>query len=161
MKQIELIEYILKIEKWANDRNLIKGSTPEKQTLKLMEEFGEMCSGIIRNDEKEIKDAIGDCFIGLVILSKQLNVNHELLITGSSGSCSGVHSLAISLGKLCFDYINNVENKILTCARKISRVANIFNFTIEECVMHAYEQIKDRKGRMIDGVFIKESDLGE
>lgn len=32
-------------------------------------------------------------------------------------------------------------------------------FTITECIEMAYEEIKDRKGRMIDGVFVKEADL--
>ena len=32
------------------------------------------------------------------------------------------------------------------------------NLTIEECLAVAYEDIKDRKGKMIDGVFIKEGD---
>ena len=31
-------------------------------------------------------------------------------------------------------------------------------FTITECVNAAWEEIKDRKGRMVDGVFIKEGD---
>src|SRR5699024_589252 len=34
-------------------------------------------------------------------------------------------------------------------------------FTIEECIEIAYDEIKDRKGRMVDGVFVKESDLKE
>lgn len=29
----------------------------------------------------------------------------------------------------------------------------------EDCVQHAYDQIKDRKGKMIDGVFVKEGNL--
>ena len=29
----------------------------------------------------------------------------------------------------------------------------------EECVQTAYDEIKDRKGKMIDGVFVKEADL--
>lgn len=29
---------------------------------------------------------------------------------------------------------------------------------IEDCIELAWEQIKDRKGRMVDGVFIKEGD---
>jgi NTP pyrophosphatase (non-canonical NTP hydrolase) len=33
------------------------------------------------------------------------------------------------------------------------------NLTMEECLQVAYNDIKDRKGRMIDGVFVKESDL--
>lgn len=31
--------------------------------------------------------------------------------------------------------------------------------TIEECLEVAYNDIKDRKGKMIDGVFVKEADL--
>ena len=31
--------------------------------------------------------------------------------------------------------------------------------TMEECLEVAYGDIKDRKGKMIDGVFVKESDL--
>ena len=33
------------------------------------------------------------------------------------------------------------------------------DITIEECLQVAYDDIKDRKGRMVDGVFIKEDDL--
>lgn len=29
---------------------------------------------------------------------------------------------------------------------------------VEDCVLHAYKEIADRKGKMIDGVFVKESD---
>lgn len=31
--------------------------------------------------------------------------------------------------------------------------------TIEECAAAAYNEIKDRKGRMVNGVFVKEADL--
>ena len=30
---------------------------------------------------------------------------------------------------------------------------------LTDCVQAAWDDIKDRKGRMIDGVFVKESDL--
>ena len=33
------------------------------------------------------------------------------------------------------------------------------NLTMEECLAVAYDDIKDRKGKMIEGVFIKEADL--
>lgn len=32
------------------------------------------------------------------------------------------------------------------------------NLSIEYCIEQAWQQIKDRKGRMVDGVFIKEGD---
>ena len=31
--------------------------------------------------------------------------------------------------------------------------------TLEECLLKAWDDIKDRKGKMIDGIFIKEGDL--
>ncbi len=30
---------------------------------------------------------------------------------------------------------------------------------IEECIAHAWDEIKDRKGRMVDGIFQKEEDI--
>lgn len=30
---------------------------------------------------------------------------------------------------------------------------------IEDCVMHSYGEIKDRKGKLVNGVYIKEADL--
>ena len=38
-------------------------------------------------------------------------------------------------------------------------IATRNNLTITECLDAAYNDIKDRKGKMIDGVFIKEADL--
>ena len=34
-----------------------------------------------------------------------------------------------------------------------------FNLNFESCVESAYNEIKDRKGKMINGVFVKEADL--
>ena len=33
------------------------------------------------------------------------------------------------------------------------------NIGMEECLQVAYDDIKDRKGRMVDGIFVKEDDL--
>ena len=70
-----LKQLIKNIEQWAEDRNLIEGSTPKKQFIKLMEEFGELCSGVSKNKIDVIKDSIGDCFVVLTILSAQRNRN--------------------------------------------------------------------------------------
>ena len=32
-----------------------------------------------------------------------------------------------------------------------------YNLRLEECVVAAYETIKDRKGKMIDGIFVKDA----
>ena len=37
-------------------------------------------------------------------------------------------------------------------------IAERNNLSIQECLQQAWDDIKDRKGRMVDGVFVKEGD---
>jgi hypothetical protein len=37
-------------------------------------------------------------------------------------------------------------------------IAERNNLTLKECLEKAWDDIKDRKGKMIDGIFIKEGD---
>ena len=37
-------------------------------------------------------------------------------------------------------------------------IANIHGFTLEEAVEHAYNEIKDRTGKLVDGVFVKDDE---
>lgn len=98
MDKVELIK------KWAEDRNLQTGN-PQGQIMKLLEESGELASGVAKNNEPVIKDSVGDIFVVLTVLCLQLDID------------------------------------------------------IEECIDLAYNEIKDRKGKLIDGVFVKEEDL--
>ena len=34
-----------------------------------------------------------------------------------------------------------------------------YDLTVEECLRAAYEEIKDRKGKMVNGVFVKQEDI--
>lgn len=95
-------ELVALIQNWAWDRNLIDGSTPNAQMLKLMEEVGELVGGVCKDKGDVIKDSIGDVFVVLTIVAAQMG------------------------------------------------------WSIEECVQAAYAEIKDRKGRMVQGVFVKE-----
>lgn len=64
------------IEIWSINRTLDK-SEPSKQFLKVVEELGELASGMARNDEELIIDSIGDVYVTLVILAQQhgLSIN--------------------------------------------------------------------------------------
>lgn len=42
------------------------------------------------------------------------------------------------------------------CMVVLAIIAEQHNLSIEGCLQHAYNDIKDRKGMMIDGVFVKE-----
>lgn len=95
----------IKIREWAEARNLVRGSNPQAQFTKLIEEAGELATGIAKKRDDLVMDGIGDMVVVLTILAAQHGVN------------------------------------------------------IEQCIAMAWDEIKDRKGRMVDGVFVKEADL--
>jgi len=89
--------------KWAEDRNLIKGSDSKNQFLKLIQEAGELSDNLCKG--KDIRDDIGDIMVVLTIIARQ---------QGTS---------------------------------------------LDECYGIAYNDIKDRTGKMINGIFVKKLDL--
>lgn len=93
------------IRNWGEARNLIAGTTAEKQFIKLMEEGGELAQGLLKDRQAEVIDAIGDMAVVLTIMAAQRGLK------------------------------------------------------IEDCIEHAWDVIKDRKGRMVNGVFVKEADF--
>lgn len=98
-----LYDRVQDIIQWHHDRNLIDGSTDEKQLGKLEEEFNELKDSIANN--KTPIDDIGDMIVVLINIA--------------------------------------VRN----------------NLSLLDCLDCAWGDIKDRKGRMIDGIFVKEADL--
>ncbi len=61
-------ELISAICSWGSDHGI---DNPDKQTIKLMEEVGELANEISRSryDTPEVRDAIGDIGVVLIILS--------------------------------------------------------------------------------------------
>jgi len=62
------------------------------------------------------------------------------------------------------------DDDVITCIDKIKdgigdsavcllNLCSMFGFSFEECLEMAYNEIKDRKGQMIDGFFVKEENL--
>lgn len=64
------------IREWSEDKGL-NDSNPDKQALKLGEEFGELFEGLAKENEHVIKDSIGDMYVVLTILSQQLGFTIE------------------------------------------------------------------------------------
>ena len=63
------------ILEWAEQRGILALGTTDGQFTKLIEEVGELASGISKNDRAEIADAIGDCVVVLTILADMYNMN--------------------------------------------------------------------------------------
>ena len=90
------------IRKWAEDRGLYKGGDTKTQSLKLVEEVGEICRAILKDNHSDVEDGIGDAVVVLTNLAE---------LQGTS---------------------------------------------IEACIDRAYNEIKDRTGKMDNGTFKKD-----
>ena len=91
------------IREWAYERGLYENGDAKTQALKLVEEVGETCRAILKEDKLEIIDGIGDCVVVLTNLAE----------------------------------LNNVS--------------------IEDCIDAAYDEIKNRKGKMENGTYVKDA----
>ena len=65
------------IRQWADDRDLYKKGDIKTQTLKLMEEAGEVCKATLKEDHDEVLDGIGDCVVVLTNLAHLHGVKIE------------------------------------------------------------------------------------
>jgi len=90
------------IREWADERGLYENGDTKTQALKLVEEVGETCRAILKEDDDEIIDGIGDCVVVLVNL------------------------------------------------------AQLHGVMIEYCIDAAYQEIKNRKGKMVNGTYKKD-----
>lgn len=103
------------VEEWAKDKDLLHEENTDKQFMKFVEEVFEFKSEMdvyfdgaetLKSLNKEyMKDEMGDVFVTLIILCKQLDIDPV------------------------------------------------------ECLDMAYEKISKRKGKTVNGTFIKEEDL--
>ena len=66
MTMQELIE---KVNKWFEDRNLIKGSTDKDQILKLVQELGELSDHACKG--QDIRDDLGDMLVVMLNIMKR------------------------------------------------------------------------------------------
>jgi len=60
---------------WAQEKGILVKDNAPKQMLKVLEEVGETAGALLKGNETEIKDGIGDSFVTLIILSKQLGLS--------------------------------------------------------------------------------------
>ena len=90
------------IREWAEERGLYANGDPKTQALKLVEEVGETCRAILKEDHDEVVDGIGDCVVVL------------------------------------------------------TNLAELQGVSIEECIESAYNEIKNRKGKMVNGTYKKD-----
>ena len=74
---MELKNEFQSIRDWANQRGIYEKGDKKTQFLKLQEEVGELAKAILKNDEEEFIDAIGDCVVVLTNLAALGGINIE------------------------------------------------------------------------------------
>lgn len=150
-------ELIAKIEQWAEDRNIIKGTKPIDQAMKLFSEFGELADNVGKG--RDCRDDIGDIFVVLTIMAKQLGLDVFEAIK-YDGSSRGSQKHAVCDLGLALNYFVRSENKqcLRSCLMALHAICKGELIDLQECVQIAYNDIKDRKGVVYNGLFIKESD---
>lgn len=164
---MDLKELIKKIEQWAIDRELDKKATVEAQSIKTAEEMAELIIGISKDNIEVIKDSIGDVFVTLVIgnmIDERLDIEeiYNTLLEDLNKEIPADKNQQIVLldrvmeGVLTYKYDEDII--YYTLAAMVGD-ARIYNLDFLDCVQYAYDEIKDRKGVLRNGCFIKEEDL--
>ena len=69
--------YFELIREWADERGLYEHGDTKTQALKLVEEVGETCRAILKNEDHDAIDGIGDCVVVLTNLAELLGVSIE------------------------------------------------------------------------------------
>jgi NTP pyrophosphatase (non-canonical NTP hydrolase) len=77
------------IREWADERGLYENGDTKTQALKLVEEVGETCRAILKEDNDEIIDGIGDCVVVLVNLAELHGVMIEYCIDAAYQEIKG------------------------------------------------------------------------
>ncbi|WJZ69831.1 MazG-like pyrophosphatase [Pseudomonas phage 4P] len=153
------------VVKWGSDRNLIKGSSAKDQFLKLVEEFAEVYEAYAQDNIPEMKDGIGDVMVVATIMAAQLGENlfDHLSAFTESGEVHPTYGddlprLGDLAGALARGNHGFAIKSLVLAVMTLFDVTGEYDTTMLACYQAAYDTIKDRKGVMYDGVFIKESD---
>lgn len=168
MKDIDKIEELTELTRqWFIDRDITQGDI-FKQTLKLFEEMGELVAGYAKQKEQLTKDSIGDCAVVVVGLAMMIELDPvEVLNKAVEAKKHDIKDCFVMLIENAseFQFSRNLEVKtnakfnLLRIVSYLKAIAHKLGYDFADCFELAYNEIKDRKGRWVEGSFVKEEDL--
>ena len=159
---------------WAKRRNLFEEGRLTKQLLKFSEECLELQNAIesyantASKNKTKIYDGIGDMYVTLIIALEMKEICYEKIKRNpTSVIVDTEYFTLIKRLKRIDGSMWNIFNKLIgnkyeflrivnDCIYLLNTIAIRYGATLEECVELAYNEIKDRKGQVIDGTFVKE-----
>lgn len=161
-------ELVMLTKKWFIDRDLENGGRLDKQALKLSEEFGELCAGYLKQNEKLTKDSIGDCAVVIVGLALLIDADVHSIFERADGVIRKdvMESFKLLNANISeFQLSQNLASKemcrhnLVRAVAYLKSISKALDYDFADCFELAYNEIKDRKGRWVEGSFVKEEDL--
>ena len=142
MNKEQLINNIASLaDKW-------EGLTTEKQEDKVFEEYIELIEAKESGNIEEIKKELADVIITMVVLDRlRGGFNVDAFV-----KCVDL----ISGSELLRSDIN--DDLIIYIVTKLNQTATQYNLNVWECLEYKYNIVANRKGEVVDGTFVKDSE---
>ncbi len=157
-------QFTQNIRQWATERGIYEHSTAVAQALKACSEAGELCDAVIKGDREALIDSVGDVCVCLCNVAEmqgfQLDGKQDAhRFSNTAQAAAGCIArecgdLAVNVGSRAYgDAEENAESAMYF----MQALCDIERIDLLECCESAWNEIKDRKGRMVaGGAFVKE-----
>lgn len=165
-------ELVPLIHQWAKERKIYEQLTPFDELLKTHEEVGELIKACYDNDKPAIQDAIGDVMVTLINYCYMVEEDSEFLIRQALTMRLDKGSKPVRMAIYTEYLLNNLlrkecgqgfkiipyspHHRLLYMINELHSIALLEESTLEECLNIAYNEIKNRKGKIINRKFIKD-----
>ena len=169
-QNLTIQELVPLIQEWAKEREIYEQLTSFDEILKTHEEVGELIKACYDDYRPAIQDAIGDVMVTLINYCYFKKIDfvkvYEQIQYDDSEAINIYYALTVNdiiaffLRDLFYSWNKPLKAKIFSTVSHILRnLQNITindNTTLEECLNIAYNEIKNRTGRIINGKFVKD-----
>lgn len=159
---MEFEDFKKNVEQWAEERGIYEQSTGAHQQAKALEEVGEYLTAETYID---LKDAAGDIAVCLVNAAKIKSIETEGAYQPLRSDIENPYNdefepengllyerdMMANVAKLIIMESYDIAYSCLSDAVSSKGLG----ITMVECLELAWDEIKNRKGRMIDGKFVK------
>lgn len=152
---------------WGMARGIIQDGNRLAQGLKTVSEIAELIDNVQKN--KPVLDDIGDIYVTIVMQAAMNNCSVEYCIDENIDFDANpnkdiqlaemVLDCAMMLEYTYPDTVNGselVQIYIANIFHGLQHMCAVFGIKMKDCVDVAYDDIKDRTGQMVNGVFKKD-----
>jgi len=147
---------------WAIKKGIVEADDKLKQGLKTVEEIAELVKHSIKGED--IRDDIGDIYVTIVVQAhmnglnmKKCHKNPYEMETREETKFALV-DLVLAVGMLLdsIEREDSVDIWISNIYNGLINICDMENLSLPCCIEIAYNEIKGRTGKMVNGIFIKD-----